>query len=453
VVVALVSSSTSGATDAQTDNRTVPVPAGATADHVVYIDLEIWLDTSTDPTINWPSGFTQIGYVESATDGFTRLYRARSTTPDVGQSGGNYAMSWTNNYWNQAQATCWSGVDETTPEDVATASAVTASNRAHAAASLTTGTAGCGMLFGTANENNATATAPTGYTQQQTANYLKTYTKIAGAAGSETIGAPGNPWSTATVKVGLLTALRPAGAGGNSTAASPATETDEAQVVGRIRTTTADVATETDEAQPAGRTRQTAVTPATETDTAQAVTSGSHTTAAGAALETDTAQVAGRTRQTAVTPATETDAAQTAGRTRVTTAAAATETDTAQPIGTPSGTPVTPATETDTAQPVGRTRTTTAGPALETDAAQLAGRTRITTAGAATETDTAQGPGRTRTTTAAPALETDTAMALFVPTSDLLLTAYVEPDRLTGAVVNQWHSEIEPGRLLAEVQR
>jgi len=431
MAVALVASSTSGATDAQDSSRTCPVPAGAAAGHVAVLELEIWLDTSTDPTITWPAGFTQIGYVESATDGFTRLYLARKVLSAA--DSGNYSMSWSGSYWNQAQCTLWSGVDSTTPLDVAAASAVTASNRAHAQPSLTTGTAGCGMVFATANENNATATAPTGYTQQQTANYLKTWTKIAGAAGSETISSGANPWSTATVKVGLLVALRPAGAGGNSTPVTPATETDEAQAVGRIRTTTADVATETDTAQAAGRIRQTAVTPATETDTAQAVTSGSHTTAAGAALETDTAQAAGRTRQTAVTPATETD--------------------TAQPIGTPSGTPVTPATETDTAQPVGRTRTTTAAPALETDATQLAGRTRITTAGAATETDTAQAPGRTRTTTAGPALETDTAMPLFVPTSDLLLTAYVEPDRLTGAVVNQWHSEIEPGRLLAEVQR
>lgn len=213
MAVALVDTTTSGTTDAQTDNRTVPVPAGATSAHVAVIDLEIWLDTSTDPTISWPTGFDQIGYVESATDGFTRLYRAISTNPTVGQSGGNYAMSWSGSYWNQAQCSLWSGVDQTTPQDVATASAVTASNRNHTAASLTTVNAGCGMLYGTANENNATATAPTGYTQQETANYLKTYTKIAGAAGTESITAGANPWSTATVKVGLLTALRPASSG------------------------------------------------------------------------------------------------------------------------------------------------------------------------------------------------------------------------------------------------
>lgn len=213
MAVALVDTTTSGTTDAQTDNRTVPVPAGATSAHVAVIDLEIWLDTSTDPTISWPTGFDQIGYVESATDGFTRLYRAISTNPTVGQSGGNYAMSWSGSYWNQAQCSLWSGVDQTTPQDVATASAVTASNRNHTAASLTTVNAGCGMLYGTANENNATATAPTGYTQQETANYLKTYTKIATSAGTESITAGANPWSTATVKVGLLTALRPASSG------------------------------------------------------------------------------------------------------------------------------------------------------------------------------------------------------------------------------------------------
>jgi hypothetical protein len=392
VAVALVSSSTSGATDAQDSSRTVPVPAGAASGHVAVIDLEIWLDTPTDPTITWPSGFTQIGYVESATDGFTRLYRALKVL--TGADTGNYSMSWSGSYWNQAQATLWSGVDGTTPQDVATASAVTASNRAHAAPSLTTSNAGCGMLFGTANENNATATAPTGYTQQQTANYLKTYTKIAGAAGSETISSGPNPWSTATVKVGLLTALRPA-SGGGGTAVNPATETDTAQTPTRQRLVAAATATETDQAQTPARTRLIAVTPA---------------------IETDTALPAAQPGGTAVNPAVETDTALTPARQRIATAALATETDTA----------LSPA------------------------------RTRLVGVQAASETDTAQTPAHTRTTPVAAALETDDAITPTNPNAivrDLDLVVVLEAARFRVTLEpRRFTASTEPTRFRTEIE-
>lgn len=400
MAVALVASSTSGTTDAQDSSRTCPVPAGAASGHVAVLELEIWLDTATDPTISWPAGFTQIAYVESTTDGFLRLYLARKvlTAGDTG----NYTMTWGGSYWNQAQCTLWSGVDNTTPLDVAVNTAVTGNNTTMPAVSATTANAGCGMLHVVANENSATGTAPTGYTEQQEANYLRTNTKVAGAAGTETPS--GGSISVSTVKLGALVALRAAGGGGgNSTAAGTATETDTAQPVGRTRTTTA-----------------------------------------GTSTETDTAQPAGRTRSTAVTLAAETDAAQPVGRSRVTVAGVALEVDTAQPIAGGSQTPVGTAAEVDAAQPVGRVSVHQLGTAAETDTAVLVGRARATVAAPASETDTALDVGRSRTTLLGTALEVDTAGAIGSPVLDLVLHGLVEP--------GPWHAEVEPGPYYAEVE-
>jgi hypothetical protein len=416
VTVALVQSSTSGATDAQTASRTVPVPTGAASGHVAVIELEIWLDTSTDPVINWAGiGFTQIAYVES-TDGFTRLYVARKVLTSA--ETGTWNMTWTGNYWNQAQCTLWSGVDNTTPLDVAVNTAITAANTTMPAVSVTTVTAGCGMIHIVSNENSATGTAPTGYTEQQEANYLRTNTKVAGAAGAETPA--GGSISVSTVKLGALVALRPAGGAGLGTAL----ETDAGQPVGRIRTTTGGVAAETDTAQAIGRTR---------------------TTTAGTAAETEQAQAISSTRTTTAGIAAETDGAQPVGRIRITTVGTALEQDTAQATGGGGATPVSAALETDLALPIGRVRTTSLGAASETDAGQAAGHTRTTPVGTATETDTALAPLAGRTTPLGYAVEIDVAQAVQGPVPPSL------PVHLTGRVLTRWHSEVRPNRYGTEV--
>lgn len=434
MVAALVQSSTSGTTDTQSATKDCPVPAGAAAGHVAVLAIEIWLDTATDPVITWPSGFTQIAYVESATDGFQRLYVARKVL--TGADTGNYTMSWSGSYWNQAQCTLWSGIDNTTPLDVAVNTAVTAANTTQAANSVTTVTAGCGMVHLVANENSATGTPPTGYTERQEANYLRTNTKVAGAAGTETPA--GATISVSTVKLGALVALRPAGGGGGSTPAGTAAETDTAVGPGRVRTTTAGTVTETDAAQAVGRVRATAVTQADETDTAQPA-GRIRATAAGIALETDTAQSAGRQRTTTAGTAAEADAAQSAGRIRTTPLGTATETDTAYAPAGGSNTPAGTALEVDTAQPIGRIRVTTASPATESDTGQVAGRQRTTTVGAGAELDQALTPGRVRATLAGTALELDEAQPVTAPASGATYS-------LAGRVESQWHSVVEPDR-------
>lgn len=431
MVAALVQSSTSGTTDTQSATKDCPVPVGAAAGHVAVLAIEIWLDTATDPVITWPSGFTQIAYVESTTDGFQRLYVARKVL--TGADSGNYTMSWSGSYWNQAQCTLWSGIDNTTPLDVAVNTAVTAANTTQAANSVTTVTAGCGMVHLVANENSATGTPPTGYTERQEANYLRTNTKVAGAAGTETPA--GATISVSTVKLGALVALRPAGGGSSMGVAA---ETDTAVGPGRVRATTAGTVTETDTAQPSGRIRATAVTQADETDTA--LPAGRiRATTAGTALETDTAQAVGRTRTTTVGAADETDTAQPAGRVRTTPLGTAAETDTAYAPAGGTNTPAGTALEVDAAQPIGRIRVTTASPATESDTGQVAGRQRTTTVGAGAELDQALTPGRVRATLAGTALELDEAQPVTAPASGATYS-------LAGRVESQWHSVVEPDR-------
>lgn len=430
MAVALVATSTSGVSDSQATSRTVPVPTGAAAGMVAVFVLEMWQSTATNPAVTWPAGFNEIVNYVSTTDGFQKIKAAIKVL--TGADSGTYNATWASTHWIQGQCSLWSGVDNTTPLDVAVALAQASTGTAYPANALTTANAGDGMVHLVANENSATSTPPTGYTEQQEANYLKTNTKIAGAAGSESIS--GGALSASMLKLAALIALRAAGGGGNSAPAGPATETDAAQSVGRTRASGAGQATETDTAQAAGRTRQSATSPTTETDTAQAI---------------------GRARQTSASPATEADTAQVIGRSRQTVAGPATETDTAQPITGAGGTPVTPAAETDQAQSIGRARSSTTAPAAETDVPPPVGRTRLSAAGTASETDQPQQPGHARVSSVSEALETDAAQPVGNPNTivrDLDLTAVVEPARFRIQLeADRLHTLIEPARFRTEI--
>jgi hypothetical protein len=393
----------------------------------------MWQSTASNPTITWPAGFTEIVNYVSTTDGFQKLKAALKVLS--GADSGNYSMSWTGTHFQQAQCSLWSGIDNTTSLDVAVNLAQNSTGTAYPSNSLTTANAGDGMIHLIGNENTCTSLPPTGYTEQQEANYLKTNTKVAGSAGSESIS--GGSVSASTLKLGALIALRAAAGGGNSATPGVATETDAAQPAGRIRATTGGIALETDAAQGAGRIRATPV---------------------GVALETDTAQPAGSNRITTAGVAAETDTAQPAGRVRVTTAGVALETDTALGASSPGGHSAAAGTalETDVALSAGRIRVTAAGTALEVDAALSAARTRASSPGTAVETDTAQTAGRTRVTLAGTALEVDQAQAAGNPNEvlrDLRWSTYVEPDRWAPAVEHdRWVSTVEADRWTTEVE-
>ena len=429
MTVALVASSTSGTTDAQGTSRTCPVPAGAASGHVAVLALEMWQSTATNPTITWPAGFTEIVNYVSTTDGFQKVKAARKVLSAA--DSGNYSMSWTGTHFNQAQCTLWSGVDNTTPLDVAVNTAQNSTGTAYPSNAVTTAAAGCGMLHIVANENTGTSTPPTGYTEQQEANYLKTNTKIAGSAGSESIS--GGSLSASTLKLGALIALRPASSG-NTTSITPATETDTGVVPVRSRTASPAAATETDTGVVPVRTRTASITPAAELDVAVGPTQ-SRTTSITPAAEVDSA-ITPAHGGAGVVPAAETDVGLTPTRTRTAS--------------------IVPATETDTAVTPARSRTATVATAAETDTGVAPTRQRLQTPSSAVEVDVAVGPVQSRTTSITPATETDAGVAPANANEiiyELALAAAVEPGPWRALTEpSPWQAWTETTRLRVEVE-
>lgn len=208
MVAALVDSTSSGVSDGQSESRSVNVPTGAAAGQVAILILEMWLDTATNPNVTYPAGFSQVANFISNTDGFQKIKVAIKEL--TGADAGTYNMTWTGqgSFWNQAHCVLASGVDVA---DFVINTAQDPSGTDLPANSLNTPVDGCFILHTVANENSSTGTPPTGYTEIEESNYLKTNYKIGGTAGTESIS--GGSVSTSTLKLGVLLALRPESSG------------------------------------------------------------------------------------------------------------------------------------------------------------------------------------------------------------------------------------------------
>lgn len=210
MAVAYVDSTTTGTADAQNSGQNCPVPTGTAADHIAVLVIEVWLDTSTDPIIGWPSGFTQKVFYESTTDGFERVIIGwkRLTAADSG----NYAYTITNGtYWNQAQCILVSGCVTTGDPFEATNNAQNSTGTSLPSTSVTVATNPF-LLHVIANENSSTKTPPTSFTEAEDANYLEISYRIPGSTGTFTTS--GGSTSASTLKLCVLAALKEAGAGG-----------------------------------------------------------------------------------------------------------------------------------------------------------------------------------------------------------------------------------------------
>lgn len=235
MAVAYRSSSITGTADAQDAGKSIPVPSGAAADDIALIAIEVWLDTSTDPVITWPSGFTQKIFYESTTDGFQRMFVAwkRLTGADTG----NYTYTISGSYWNMAHCILISGAF-TTGDPIEATNTAQVVGTATPSTSVTMTTAGALVHF-VVNENSASATPPTSYTEVQDGNYLHTNYYLPGASG--TYPTSGGSLSTSTTQLAALLAVKAAGAGGadiTGTAATNVTATFTAsglkQVLGTV---------------------------------------------------------------------------------------------------------------------------------------------------------------------------------------------------------------------------
>jgi hypothetical protein len=339
-----------------------------------------------------------------------------------------------------------SGVDTTTPIDVAATSTGTTST-SQVAPSISPAGANsyliCHVNTGGAGVAS-TYTPPAGMTETYDTVVAATYEATGavlqltgpGATGTKTFTATGsNPWAALSVAVRTAT-------GGTTLVAGVAAEADTAQPVGRSKTKSLGVAAEADTANVVARVKTVAVGTAVETQSAQAITGGVAVVSApkrvavvsrsrrgggavatlgvtvgragvlppvAAGVETDTAQPVTARKTKAVGVAAEADTAITLGRSKVKALGIAVETDAAQPVGRSKTKSLGVAAEADTANVVGRSKARTVGVAAETDAAQSIGRAKAKSLGVVGETDTAQPVTARKTKAVGVAAEADTA--------------------------------------------
>lgn len=208
--VAYRSSSASGSSDSQGTSKATNVPAGAAAGDIALLAIEMWWDSGTDPTVTWPAGFTQIVNITLTGSGPARLKVAwkRLTAADTG----SYTMSWTGTQWNMAHCILLSGgLASGDPVDVGPNTATSASGTTVPTTTVVT-TAADFLVHFVSNENTATKTPATGFTEVQDGDYLETSYWIPGSSGSKS--AAGATLSTSTLNLSALIAIKPDAGGG-----------------------------------------------------------------------------------------------------------------------------------------------------------------------------------------------------------------------------------------------
>lgn len=361
MAVAYRSSTSTGVSDSLVSSINVPVPSGAASNDIALVALEMW--ESTNPTVTAPSGFTLITTVVSGSQKL-KVFWKRLTGSDTG----NYAFSWSGSQWTIGHCILFTGA-KTSGDPIGTNwnTATSASGTSVPSTSVTVAFQP-GLCHFCANENSATHTAPTNFTEVQESNYLSTNYRIPGSTGTFT--ASGGTLSASTLSLAFLAALEPAGGGSQSAAANTVTETDAAQSLGKAKRRTANFPTETDTALTIARSKVRGVTLAAETDTALAITRSKRKTASQA-TSTETALPVGRLRSKPLGPALETEQALPIGRAKRKTVGLVSETDAALAIGHVSGIsqPINAALSTEVALPIGHRRARAIGTVLEFDSA------------------------------------------------------------------------------------
>jgi len=199
VTVGYRSSSSTGASDAFVTSIDIPVPSGAASGDIAVLSMEQW--ESTNPTVTWPSGFTEFVNTVSGSQKIKAAWK-RLTGSDTG----NYTATWTGSQWSLGHCVLITG-------GAASGNPIDASNVATSASGTTvptasvTATAADFLLHVVANENSATTTPPTSFTEVQDSNYLHNNYRIPGASGS--YSATGGTLSASTLSLAALIAVLP----------------------------------------------------------------------------------------------------------------------------------------------------------------------------------------------------------------------------------------------------
>lgn len=203
MAVGFRSSSRTGQSDAFVTTLNIPVPSGAAVDDIAVLGIEQW--ESGNPTITYPAGFTQFINLVSGSQKLKAAWK-RLTAADSG----NYTCTWTGSQWSIGEAILITGaITSGSPIDAtntATATSTTIPTTTITAADLDF------LLHLVANENSATKSPPTNYTETQDSDYLAMNYRIPGTSGSQS--AANGTTSTSTLILAALIGILPASGAG-----------------------------------------------------------------------------------------------------------------------------------------------------------------------------------------------------------------------------------------------
>lgn len=201
-------SSASGASDVNQNTNSTAVPTGAAIGDIAILAATIW-HTSADPTVTWPSGFTEIltPFVAIPSNGNTRLKIAwkRLTAADTG----SYSVTYSVTAWTLLQCVLVTGAVASGSPIEATNTATSATSTTVPSTSVTVATQAFLAHF-VATFQATTATPPTNFTEVQDGSVLDANYRIPGSTG--TFAASGGVLSATSQSVAALIAITPAGA-------------------------------------------------------------------------------------------------------------------------------------------------------------------------------------------------------------------------------------------------
>lgn len=205
--IAFVDSTTTGVGDSLVSSINVPVPTGTAANHIALLALEQW--ESTNPTVTWPSGFTQITQVVSGSQKLKAAWK-RLTGADTG----NYTPSWTGSQWTVGHCVLFSGCKTSGDPIGVNFNTATATGTGTPSTAVTVGYTAPGLVHFVANENSALQTTPpsiggNAMTETEDSNYLHSNYLL--PAGTGTFTASGGVLAASTLQLALLIALEPDG--------------------------------------------------------------------------------------------------------------------------------------------------------------------------------------------------------------------------------------------------
>ncbi|MFI7678577.1 hypothetical protein [Actinophytocola sp. NPDC049390] len=207
------SASSTGVSDNLVSSINVPVPSGAASGDVALVALGMW--EIGNPTVTAPSGFTLLTTVLSGSQKL-KIFWKRLTGADTG----NYTFSWSGSQWTIGHAALFTGVLASGDPIGSNFNSATAASGTTIPSTSVTVAGAHGLAHFVANENSATHTPPTNFTEVGESNYLASNYRLPGASGTYT--ASGGTLSASTLSLALLLALEPAAGGGGTVSGSGA---------------------------------------------------------------------------------------------------------------------------------------------------------------------------------------------------------------------------------------